>query len=210
MHIVAAALDGQLNDLVNAFGPFLFYMAVWGLVFVGTGLMVGVFVPFVTGDSLLFAAGLIAAASSNINIVILAVGVGIAAFLGDQVGFALGLHFGRPYLDKRTSPKISKWVQRTENFYLKYGWSAVVVARFMPWARALIPLIAGIGKMNYYKFFSANLVGAVVWGIGMSFVGYYAASIPAVKNAAYAIGFSFITISLVAGIRTWLRDRKAV
>ena len=90
------------------------------------------------------------------------------------------------------------------------GRSAVVVARFMPWARALIPLIAGIGKMNYYKFFSANLVGAVVWGIGMSFVGFYAASIPAVKNAAYAIGFSFITISLVAGIRNWLRDREAV
>jgi membrane-associated protein len=208
MHIVAAALDGQLNDLVNSFGPFLFYMAVWGLVFVGTGLMVGVFVPFVTGDSLLFAAGLIAAASNNINIVILAVGVGIAAFLGDQVGFALGLHFGRPYLEKRTSAKVAKWVQRTENFYLKYGWWAVVVARFMPWARALIPLIAGIGKMNYYKFFSANIVGALVWGVGMSFVGYYAASIPAVKNVAYVIGFSFITASLIAGGRTWWRDRQ--
>jgi membrane-associated protein len=78
----------------------------------------------------------------------------------------------------------------------------------MPWARALIPLIAGIGKMNYYKFFSANIVGALVWGVGMSFVGYYAASIPAVKNAAYVIGFSFIAASLIAGGRTWWRDRQ--
>ena len=78
-----AALDGQLNNWLEVFGPFLFYVIVWGLVFVGTGLFVGAFVPFVTGDSLLFAAGLIAASASNINVAILVGGVFIAAFLGD-------------------------------------------------------------------------------------------------------------------------------
>ena len=78
----------------------------------------------------------------------------------------------------------------------------------MPWARALIPVIAGIGKMNYYKFLSANFVGATLWGVGMTFVGFYAAQIPAVRNVAYIIGFSFITLSVVAGLRAWLKDRK--
>jgi membrane-associated protein len=208
MHLLSAALDDQLNEILSISGPFLFYMGVWALVFAGTGLLIGVFIPFITGDSLLFAAGLIAAASDNINIVILAVGVGFAAFLGDQVGFVLGRHYGRPYLERRTSPKIAKWVRRTEAFYERYGWSAVVVARFMPWARALIPVIAGIGRMNYYKFLSANLVGALLWGVGMSFVGYWAATIPVVKNAAYAIGFTFITISVIAGVRSWRADKR--
>jgi membrane-associated protein len=181
---------------------------VWGLIFVGTGLLVGVFIPFITGDSLLFASGLIAASTSSINPVILAVGVGIAAFLGDQVGFVLGRHFGRPYLDRRSSARLQLAIRKTESFYEKYGWSAVVVARFMPWARSLIPVIAGIGRMNYYRFLSANLVGSVVWGVGMTFVGYYAAQIPAVKSVAYVIGFGFITASVIVGGRTWLADRR--
>lgn len=209
MSVIAAALDSQLDDLLNSAGPFLFYLAVWVLIFVGTGLLVGVFIPFITGDSLLFASGLIAATSDNINPVILAIGVGVAAFLGDQVGFVLGRHFGRPYLDRRNGPKLRLAIAKTENFYEKYGWSAVVVARFMPWARSLIPVIAGIGRMNYYKFLSANLVGSVIWGVGMTFVGYYAANVPAVKNIAYVIGFGFITASVVVGARTWAADRRA-
>ena len=209
MSVIAAALDSQLDDLLETAGPFLFYLAVWGLIFVGTGLLVGVFIPFITGDSLLFASGLIAASSSNINPVILAVGVGVAAFLGDQVGFVLGRHFGRPYLDRRNGPRLRLAITKTESFYEKYGWSAVVVARFMPWARSLIPVIAGIGRMNYYKFLSANLVGSVVWGVGMTFVGFYAAQVPAIKSVAYAIGFSFIAASIVFGARTWTQDRRA-
>ena len=203
-----AALDGQLNNWLEVFGPFLFYAIVWGLVFVGTGLFVGAFVPFVTGDSLLFAAGLIAASASNINVAILVGGVFIAAFLGDQVGFIIGRHYGRPYLDKRGGRKTQLMIRRTENFYLKYGWWAVVVARFMPWARVIIPVVAGVGRMNYYKFLTSNFVGALAWGIGITLTGFYAATIPAVKSGAYAIAAFFIIGSIVAGTRTWLADRK--
>lgn len=203
-----AALDGQLNNWLEVFGPFLFYVIVWGLVFVGTGLFVGAFVPFVTGDSLLFAAGLIAASSSNINVAILVGGVFIAAFLGDQVGFIIGRHYGRPYLDKRGGRKTQLMIRKTENFYLKYGWWAVVVARFMPWARVIIPVVAGVGRMNYYKFLTSNFVGALAWGIGITLTGFYAATIPAVKSGAYAIAAFFIIGSIVAGTRTWLADRK--
>lgn len=203
-----AALDGQLNNWLEVFGPFLFYVIVWGLVFVGTGLFVGAFVPFVTGDSLLFAAGLIAASSSNINVAILVGGVFIAAFLGDQVGFIIGRHYGRPYLDKRGGRKTQLMIRKTENFYLKYGWWAVVVARFMPWARVITPVVAGVGRMNYYKFLTSNFVGALAWGIGITLTGFYAATIPAVKSGAYAIAAFFIIGSIVAGTRTWLADRK--
>ncbi|MDP4746518.1 MAG: DedA family protein [Candidatus Nanopelagicales bacterium] len=203
-----AALDGQLNSWLDALGPFIFYLIVWGLVFVGTAFFVGAFVPFITGDSLLFAAGLIAASSANINVVILVTGVAIAAFFGDQVGFIIGRHYGRPYLDKRGGKKTQLAIKKTENFYNKYGWWAVVVARYAPWARVLIPAIAGIGRMNYYKFLSSNFVGAISWGVGITLTGFYAATIPAVKNAAYAIAAFFIIGSIVAGFRTWYLDRK--
>lgn len=103
--ILASALDTQMGDVLASAGPILFYLVVWGLVFAGTGLFVGVFIPFITGDSLLFAAGLVTASAPNdLNVVILAIGVGIAAFVGDQVGFIMGRHLGRPYLDKKAGP----------------------------------------------------------------------------------------------------------
>lgn len=207
--LVKAALDGQLNNWLDVFGPFFFYLVVWTLVFIGTGFFVGAFVPFVTGDSLLFAAGLIASTSQNINIAILVAGIGIAAFFGDQVGFVIARHLGRPYLDRRGGIKTQKAIKKAEVFYQKYGWWAVVVARYMPWARVLIPAVAGIGRMNYYKFLSSNLTGAITWGVGITLTGYYAATIPAVKTGAYAIAAFFITGSIVVGFRTWLSDRKS-
>ncbi len=207
--ILASTLGTQMGDLLASAGPILFYLVVWGLVFAGTGLFVGVFIPFITGDSLLFAAGLVtAAASDTLNVWVLAIGVGIAAFVGDQVGFIMGRHLGRPYLDKKAGPRMSRLIVRVDRFYLKYGWWSVVVARFMPWARVLIPWIAGIGKMNYTKFLTSNFVGAIAWGVGLSVVGFFAASIPSVRVAAYILGGSFITLSIIFGLRTWLQDRR--
>lgn len=199
------------DDIVNWFdqiGPILFYVVVFGLVFAGTGLFIGAFIPFITGDSLVFAAGLVAAANSDsINIFVMVIGVGIFAWLGDQVGYTLGRHYGRPYLDKREGKWIREGIDRSELFYEKYGWWSIVVARFIPWARVIIPALAGIGKMNYYKFFSANLVGALLWGSGLTMAGYFAYSIPLVKNATYVIAIVVITLSLIAGIRTWRENR---
>lgn len=207
---VAAALSGQMDAWLSSYGAILFYLIVWGLVFAGTGLFIGAFIPFITGDSLIFAAGVLSSGSSEINFIVLSVGVGIAAFLGDQVGFVLGRHFGRPYLDKREGPRIRQAIEKSERFYEDLGWWAVVVARFIPWARVLIPAIAGIARMNYYKFLAANLVGALAWGVGLTLAGYYAVTVPAVKSATYAIATFFIVGSIVAGVRSWLRNRKTV
>jgi membrane-associated protein len=200
----------QIALWYDQIGPILFVAAVWALVFAGTGLLIGAFIPFITGDSLVFAAGLVAASfPESINIWALSIGIGIFAWLGDQVGYTLGRHFGRPYLDKRQGAIIQSAIGNTEKFYQAWGWWAVVIARFIPMARVLIPVIAGIGKMNYYKFFSANLVGAVVWGTGLSLAGYFAASIPLVKDATYILAVLVIAASLVSGIRSWYKNNKS-
>jgi membrane-associated protein len=103
---------------------------------------------------------------------------------------------------------MKRMVERTERFYTKYGWWSVVVARFIPWGRVFVPWIAGISKMDYFKFLSSNFVGALAWGVGLTVVGYLAASIPSVKVAAYIIGFIFITLSIIFGVRTWIIDRR--
>lgn len=206
-------LSSVTEDVVSWFdgiGPILFYLAVWGLVFAGTGLFVGAFIPFITGDSLVFAAGIVAGSSDGaVNIWVMAIGIGIAAWLGDQVGYTLGRHYGRPYLDKRRGKWLRRAIERSEIFYQRYCWWSIVVARFIPWARVIIPVLAGIGRMNYYKFFSANLVGAVLWGMGLSFAGYLVVSgVPLAREVTYGIAIAVILLSLVAGLRTWLANRK--
>ncbi|CAB4960297.1 unannotated protein [freshwater metagenome] len=204
-----ASISDQIAGWSQQTGPILFYVVVWGLVFAGTGLMIGAFTPFITGDSLVFAAGVVAGSTaSGVNIWVMAIGVGISAWLGDQVGFALGLHFGRPYLDKRKGAWLQRSIAKSEAFYAKWGWWAMVIGRFIPMVRALVPPIAGISKMNYYKFFSANLVGALTWGVGLTVAGYYAATIPLVKDVSYLIAAGFVAASIFVGVRSWLRNRK--
>ena len=188
---LAASFDAQLSSLA----PFIFYIVVAGIVFIETGLLIGFFLP---GDSILFSAGLVAAAHGNINIVILITAIFLAAFFGDQVGFVIGRVVGRPYLDKRESPRIKRMIAKSEVFYEKYGWWAVVIARYFPWIRTFVPPIAGAAKMNYYKFLSANALGALLWGVGITLAGFYAATIPWVKSSSYAIAAFFITASLIS------------
>ena len=137
------------------------------------------------------------------------IGVGIAAWLGDQVGYALGRHYGRPYLDKRQGKWLKTAIEKSEVYYQRYGWWSIVVARFVPWGRVIIPALAGISRMNYYKFFSANFTGAILWGCGLTLSGYFAYSIPTVRSAVYVIAAAVILLSVVAGVRTWKANREA-
>jgi membrane-associated protein len=194
----AASFDSQLSLLA----PFVFYLVVAAIVFIETGLLFGFFLP---GDSILFSAGLVAAAHGNINIVILVSAIFLAAFFGDQVGFVIGRVIGRPYLDKKESPRMQRMIVNAENFYDKTGWWAVVAARFFPWIRTFVPPIAGAAKMNYYKFLSANVLGALLWGVGITLAGFYAATLPWVKSSSYAIAAFFITASLISALVNFQR-----
>jgi membrane-associated protein len=198
---LAASFDSQLSTLA----PFIFYVIVGAIVFIETGILLGFFLP---GDSILFSAGLVAAAHGNINIVILATVIFLAAFFGDQVGFVIGRVYGRPYLEKRDSKRIQSMIARADRFYEQTGWWAVVTARFFPWIRTFVPPIAGASRMNYYQFLSANALGALLWGVGITLAGFYAATLPWVKSSSYAIAAFFITASIVSMVWNYLRRRQ--
>ncbi len=198
---LAASFDEQFASI----SPILLYLLIGAIVFVETGILLGFFLP---GDSILFSAGLVAAAHGNVNIVILVTVIFLAAFVGDQVGFVLGRKIGRPYLEKHNSPRIQKLIERSERFYEQTGWWAVVAARFFPWIRTFVPPIAGASHMNYYKFLSANALGALLWGVGITLAGYYAAEIPWVKTSSYAIAAFFITASVVSSLVSYRRHRQ--
>jgi membrane-associated protein len=198
---LAASFDEQFASIA----PFVLYLLIGAIVFVETGILFGFFLP---GDSILFSAGLVAATHGEVNIVILVTVIFIAAFFGDQIGFVLGRLVGRPYLEKHNSPRMQKMIARSEGFYEQTGWWAVVAARFFPWIRTFVPPIAGASMMNYYKFLSANALGALLWGVGITLAGYYAASLPWVKSWSYAIAAFFITASLVSALVNYLRHRR--
>jgi membrane-associated protein len=197
----AASFDAQLSPVA----PFLFYIVIAGIVFIETGLLFGFFLP---GDSLLFSAGLVAAARTDINIVILVLLVFLAAFIGDQVGYVLGRKIGRPYFQRRNSKRMQKMLAKSERFYERYGWWSVVIARYIPWVRTFVPPIAGTVKMNYYKFLTANALGALLWGSGITLAGFYSGSIPWVKDISYGLATFFIGASLISALFNYLREKR--
>ena len=201
MLTLAASFDEQLSPVA----PFLFYVVIAAIIFIETGLLLGFFLP---GDSLLFSAGLVAAARDDINIVFLILAIFLAAFIGDQVGYVIGRKVGRPYLEKHKSKRMQRMLERSERFYERYGWWSVVIARYIPWVRTFVPPIAGTVKMNYYKFLSANALGAFLWGVGITLAGYYSGSISWVKDISYGLAAFFISASLITELFNYLREKR--
>ena len=198
---LAASFDEQFASI----SPFILYVLIGAIVFVETGVLLGFFLP---GDSILFSAGLVAAAHGEVNIVVLVTVIFLAAFFGDQVGFVLGRTIGRPYLEKHKGPRIQKMIERSERFYEQTGWWAVVAARYFPWIRTFVPPIAGASKMRYYSFLTANAVGALFWSVLITLAGYYSASIPWVRSSSYAIAAFFISASIISSVAGYLRHRR--
>lgn len=174
------------------------------LVFVESGVLIGFLLP---GDSLLFAAGLLIAGRADpIWLAALAAGVFVAAVAGVGVGYWTGLRLGRPWLQRR-SERVAGQLVRAEEFYQRYGWWALVVARFIPWLRTFTPIVAGIARMPLRRLVSANLVGALVWGPGLVLAGYVAHSQPVVRVVAYLVAGSAIALSVLVPLTGWLVNR---
>ena len=199
--MVQASFDAQLTQLA----PLLFYIIAFVVMYVENGIMLGFFLP---GDSLLFSAGLVAASNKSINISLLCLVVFLGAFIGDQTGYVIGRKYGRPYIDKKNSPKLQRMIIRAEKFYERSGWWAVVAARYFPWIRTFVPPIAGAAKMRYYSFLTANAVGALFWSVLITLTGYYSASIPWVRSSSYAIAAFFISASIISSVAGYLRHRR--
>jgi membrane-associated protein len=199
--MIQASFDAQLASI----GPLLFYVIAFLVMYVENGIMLGFFLP---GDSLLFSAGLVAASNKSIDVALLCLIVFLGAFIGDQTGYVIGRKYGRPYIDKKNSPKMQRMIERAERFYDQSGWWAVVAARYFPWIRTFVPPIAGAAKMRYYSFLSANAVGALLWSVLITLAGYYSATIPWVKSSSYAIATFFIAGSLISSAAGYLRRRR--
>ena len=198
-------ISDWVQQYLGSTTPFFIYILIGAIVFIETGILLAFFIP---GDSILFAAGFVAATRSDTNIVILISVIVLAAFFGDQVGFVLGRKYGRNYLGKSERPFIQKMIKRAEDFYEKYGWTAVVLARFYPWIRTFMPPIAGLGKMNYYKFLSANIFGAVLWGAGITTLGFYAASIPTLDGSSKQIAGFFIVLTIAITLKNYIKAKR--
>lgn len=194
--MVAAETASELVvDQLAAMPTALIYIFVWGLVFIGAGVIVGF---FVVGSSLLFGSGLLSAtANSPIDVWVLTIGIFASAVLGSEFGYATGVRLGRPYLVRKTGPRLQKQLERTERFYDKWGPFAVVSARFIPWVRTFTPVIAGVARMNHAQFLLANAVGALCWGVGITISGYFAGRLPIIENIAYGVAIFFISATLL-------------
>lgn len=181
------------------------YVVLFALVFVESGLLVGFFLP---GDTVLFAAGLLAARpSSTLSLPLLAGGVAVAAIAGDAVGYWCGRRLGRPWVERRAG-RLAAHLPQAEAFFARWGWGAVAVARFVPWLRTFTPIVAGTAAMTYAKFLSANVVGALGWGAGLVVIGYVAYSVPWVRYAAYAVAGLSVAATLLGPLAARARGRS--
>ncbi len=187
--------------LIEQFG----YLGIFLIVFAESGLFFGFFLP---GDSLLLIAGVLAA-GGLLSVWVLIPLVFIAAILGDQIGYWTGSSLGRR-LFKRTDSFLFKkeYVERSEQFFAKHGHKTIVLARFVPIVRTFTPILAGVSRMKYTTFVSYNIVGAVLWGIGITLAGYALGNVPGVDKYLHIIIGVIIVISLVP-VLGHLRGKKS-
>ncbi len=184
--------------------------AVTAIVFAETGLMIGFFLP---GDSLLVTAGVVAA-SGRLSFLWLNV-LGIAAaIIGDTVGYWIGRKAG-PALFNRPRSRLFNpaHLRRAHDFYEKHGGKTIILARFMPIIRTFAPVVAGMGRMEYYRFVSFNVFGGIGWVLSMTLIGYYLGHFPWVKKNLEIVIVIVIFLSILPGIiaagREWLKKRRA-
>lgn len=197
-------LDKHLEELIRLYGPWI-YAILFLIIFCETGLVV---TPFLPGDSLLFAAGAIAA-SGSMNVLAMYVLLVIAAILGDTVNYWIGSAVGlRVFKDDARFMKTA-YLEKTQAFFAKYGGKTIVLARFLPIVRTYAPFVAGASRMNYPAFLFYNITGGVVWVTSFVFTGYFFGNIPAVKeNFGYVI-VGIIILSIVPGVIEFVKHRNA-
>lgn len=186
-------VDDHLAQLVASTGP-LVYLILFGIIFAETGLVV---TPFLPGDSLLFAAGALAA-TGVMSIEILIPTLIVAAILGDAVNYSVGARIAHRFLPGgQGAGRLSRWVKpehvhRAHEFFLKHGGKAVVLARFVPIVRTFLPFVAGGADMPYRQFAIYNVAGAILWVTLCTFAGYLFGNIPIVKQ-----NFSLVVLGIV-------------
>jgi membrane-associated protein len=184
-------LNIDIVELIKVVG----YLGLFGIVFAESGIFFGFFLP---GGSLLFTAGLLAS-QGLFNIYWLVFIVGLAAILGDNAGYWFGSKVGPKIFIKEDSIFFhKKYLEKTEEFYKKYGRMTVVIGRFVPIVRTFAPILAGVGKMNYRKFLLFNIIGAFLWAVGLSLLGFFLGSVvPGIEKYILPIIVLIVFLSIL-------------
>ncbi|MDD5012185.1 MAG: DedA family protein [Candidatus Nanoarchaeia archaeon] len=197
-------LDTSLAGLISTYGVFV-YVLLFLVVFVETGLVI---IPFLPGDSFLFAAGTFAGIGS-LNLFLIFVLLSSAAILGDSLNYFIGKYVGPRVFKSDTSKFFKKeHLISAEKFYEKHGAKAIVYARFIPIIRTFAPFVAGIGKMKYRKFLLFNIFGGILWVSLFVFGGYFFGNIPLIRENFELAILTIIFISLIPPLIGWIKHRK--
>lgn len=197
-------VDVHLAEIVREHGAWT-YAVLTAIIFCETGLVV---TPFLPGDSLLFATGALAA-TTVLDVWVLFALLLVAAIAGDAVNYWTGSRFGTKLFDGRIPYLKQEHLDRTHDFYEKYGGKAIVVARFVPIVRTVAPFVAGCGRMTYTRFAFYNVIGALLWIGTMLFGGYLFGNIPIVKENFGLVVIAIIVASLVPVVLQFVRPRAA-
>ncbi len=197
-------LDKYLGVIIQNYGVWT-YALLFIIIFCETGLVV---TPFLPGDSLLFAAGAFAAIGS-FNVVWLFILLSAAAIIGDTVNYWIGRLAGPKVFGRENARFLNKkYLERTHRFYEKHGGKTIMISRFVPIIRTFAPFVAGVGKMNYWRFISYNIIGGITWPATFIFGGYYFGNIPFVKNNFSFVIFAIIFLSILPVIIEFIREKR--
>ncbi len=188
-------LDKYLNQIVLEYAG-MTYAILFIIIFLETGLVA---MPFLPGDSLLFAAGAIAALGT-LNPFLLIVLLSLAAILGDTTNYWIGRHAGSRLYSMETRFIKKEHLERTQKFYEKHGGKTIILARFLPIIRTFAPFVAGVGNMGYSRFLIYNVIGGIAWVALFVSAGYYFGNIPVVKQNFTAVILGIIIITMAPAV----------
>ncbi len=187
------------------------YLILFIIIFMETGFVV---TPFLPGDSLLFAAGTVAAMNGHpLSLIVLVPLLICAAFAGDNTNYFIGKLLGKTVYEKNYRMIKREYLDKTHAFYEKHGGKTIIIARFMPIIRTFAPFVAGVGTMSYIRFISFSIVGAIIWVASFCTAGYFFGNIPLVKNNFTIVILAIIFISLLPMIYAFIRkflDRNKI
>ncbi|MFZ2801385.1 MAG: DedA family protein [Syntrophorhabdus sp.] len=196
-------IDKHLSEIIQNYGLWT-YLILFIIVFMETGLVV---TPFLPGDSLLFAAGAFAALGA-FDIVWLFAILSVAAIGGDTVNYWIGSYIGPKIFHKEKVRFLNKeYLDRTHQFYERYGGKTIIIARFVPIIRTFAPFVAGIGSMTYWKFISYNIIGGIAWILICTLAGYFFGNLPMIRENFSLVIFAIIIISILPGIIEFMRQK---
>lgn len=199
-------IDQHMVEIVNSYHLWT-YAILFLIIFCETGLVV---TPFLPGDSMLFMAGAIAAYdNSPMSVHLLFLILFIAAILGDSCNYSIGRFFGKRMFSNPNSKIFKqKHLDKTHEFYKKYGGKTIILARFVPIVRTFAPFVAGMGRMHYYYFMTYNVVGGALWVMSFCYLGYFFGELEFVKNNMKLLVVAIVIISVMPAVVEFIREKR--